>query len=192
MEKINFEDGQLMEKAYTIINGTKHYVEKATYTGTTPLSAFMLNKMQNNIEMAIEEKSSLPSGGTTGQVLAKANDVEWVEQTGGTSTEDMLPIGAVLNWFADVIPNNWLLCNGQEISRTDYAELFSVLSTKYGTGNGSTTFNLPDLQGRVAVGKSSSDTDFNVLGKTGGEKAHKLVVNEIPAHQHYKIGRAHV
>ena len=101
------------------------------------------------------------------------------------SPSDMLPIGAVLNWFADVIPNNWLLCNGQEISRTDYAELFSVLSTKYGTGNGSTTFNLPDLQGRATVGKSSSDTDFNVLGKTGGEKAHKLVVNEIPAHQHY-------
>lgn len=96
MEKINFKDGQLMEKAYTIVNGTKHYVEKATYTGTTPLSAFVLNKMQDNIETAIEEKSSLPAGGTTGQVLAKAsnndNDVEWVEQTGGSATGDTLPI----------------------------------------------------------------------------------------------------
>lgn len=107
------------------------------------------------------------------------------ENHGEDAPKDMLPIGATLQWFADVVPNNWLLCSGQAISRTDYAELFSVLGTKYGTGNGSTTFNLPDLQGRVAVGKNASDTDFSTLGKTGGEKKHKLTVTEIPSHQHY-------
>ncbi len=189
MEKINFEDGQLLEKAYTIINGKKHYVEKATYTGSTPLSAFVLNKMQQNIETAIEEKTSLPTGGTTGQVLAKASDndgdVEWVEQSGsGTTTGDTLPIGSVLEWYADTVPANWLLCDGQAVSRTDYTELFSLFGTKYGVGDGSTTFNLPDMRGKGPIGEDENDEDFNEIGKTGGEKKHTLTIAEMAKHNH--------
>lgn len=103
---------------------------------------------------------------------------------GGEATGDTLPIGATIEWHSDIIPENWLLCDGQAVSRTDYAELFNVLGTKYGTGDGSTTFNLPDLQGKVAVGKDENDTDFNVLGKTGGEKEHTLTVAEMPEHSH--------
>ncbi|MCI8470347.1 MAG: hypothetical protein HFJ35_02480 [Clostridia bacterium] len=192
MEKINFEDGQLEESAYVTINGVKHNVVKAKYTGSTPLSAFVLNKMQENIEKAIEEKSSLPEGGTIGQVLAKAsnedNDVEWIEQTGGGNiTGDTLPIGATIEWHSDIIPENWLLCDGQAVSRIDYSELFKVLGTKYGTGNGSTTFNLPNLKGKVAVGKDENDSDFNALGKNGGEKEHTLTIKEMPKHNHNYI-----
>lgn len=99
---------------------------------------------------------------------------------GGEATGDTLPIGATIEWHSDIIPENWLLCNGQAVSRTDYAELFNVLGTKYGTGDGSTTFNLPNLKGKVAVGKDESDTDFNELGKTGGEKEHTLTEQELP------------
>ena len=69
------------------------------------------------------------------------------------------------------------------VSRTTYAALFAITSTTYGSGDGSTTFNLPDLKGRVAVGKSA-DTEFDVLGETGGAKTHTLSESELPAHTH--------
>ena len=98
--------------------------------------------------------------------------------SGGT-VSDTLPIGSVVEWFSTTIPTNWLECNGQAISRTEYAELFAVIGTKYGSGDGSTTFNLPNIKGKTTVGLDIDDTDFNTLGKTGGEKTHTLIENEI-------------
>lgn len=99
--------------------------------------------------------------------------------SGGT-VSDTLPIGSVVKWFSTTIPTNWLACNGQAISRTEYAELFAVIGTKYGSGDGNTTFNLPNIKGKTTVGLDIDDTDFNELGKTGGEKTHTLTENEIP------------
>ena len=104
----------------------------------------------------------------------------------GGVTGDTLPIGAVIEWNSDIIPANWLLCNGQEVSRTDYAELFEILGTTYGEGDGSTTFNLPNRKGNVAVGKNEDDEDLDTLGKTGGEKDHTLTIDEMPSHDHQK------
>ena len=87
----------------------------------------------------------------------------------GTSG-DTLPIGSVVQWTSDNFPENWLRCDGREVSRSEYPELFSILGTTYGAGDGSTTFNLPDLRARVPVGKTTGDTDFNALGKYGGSK----------------------
>ena len=144
----------------------------------------------------------VPTGGKTGQVLAKKsnnnNDTEWVDQTGqGGATGDTLPIGAVVEFPSDNIPDNWLLCNGQAVSRTDYAELFAAIGTTWGAGNGSTTFNLPTKEGLVTVGKKTSDSDFNTLGKTGGKKTHThtqgqtgsttLTIAQIPSHIHSSL-----
>lgn len=97
---------------------------------------------------------------------------------------DTLPIGGIIAFDSDTIPNGWLLCDGRAVSRTKYAELFKAIGTKHGSGDGSTTFNLPNPKGRTLVGKDSTDTDFNTLGKTGGEKTHTLTVNEMPSHTH--------
>lgn len=139
----------------------------------------------------------VPEGGTTGQILAKKtnadNDTEWIDPPAGTGggsvTGDTYPIGSITAFAGSTIPANWLLCNGQAISRTDYSELFAVVGTTYGAGDGSTTFNLPDLRGRVAVGVDSTDANLDSLGKTYGEKEVALSINQIPAHTHTVTGR---
>lgn len=98
-----------------------------------------------------------------------------------------LPIGSITLYASDVVPENWLLCDGSAVSRTEYAALFNIIGTTYGSGDGSTTFNLPDLRGKVAVGKDSTQTEFDNLGETGGEKTHTLTVEEMPSHTHNVI-----
>lgn len=97
---------------------------------------------------------------------------------------DTLPVGAIMPFGSDIIPSNWLLCDGRAINREDYQELFNTIGTNFGSGDGFTTFNLPDLRKRVPVGKDENDTDFDILGATGGEKEHTLTIEEMPSHNH--------
>ena len=104
--------------------------------------------------------------------------------TGG----DTLPVGVIAT-FAEVDEDNslmsdWILCDGRELSRTTYSELFSVIGTKYGQGDGSTTFNVPKIDGRSLVGLDLKDEDFNEVGKTGGSKTHTQTVEELARHHH--------
>lgn len=97
---------------------------------------------------------------------------------------DTLPIGSVIAFGSGEIPTNWLMCDGREVSRETYKDLFSKIGTHYGEGDGETTFNLPNLAGKVAVGYDKDDEDFNTLGETGGEKEHTLTIEEMPSHAH--------
>ena len=97
---------------------------------------------------------------------------------------DTLPVGTIIPYAGTTIPSNYMKCEGQELSRIEYDILFSAIGTTYGAGNGTTTFNLPNLKGRVITGIDSNDTDFDVLGETGGEKTHTLTVGEMPSHNH--------
>jgi len=76
-------------------------------------------------------------------------------------------------------PSGWLLCQGQAVSRVTYAALYNIIGTIYGEGNGSSTFNVPDLQDRVPIGKSGS----RALGSTGG--------SETAAHTHAGPNHTH-
>ena len=98
---------------------------------------------------------------------------------------ESLPIGSMIPFGSqENIPSNWKICDGSAISRETYAELFNVIGTSYGAGDGSTTFNLPDKRGRVSVGLDSNQTEFDTIGKKGGEKTHQLTINEMPSHDH--------
>lgn len=63
-----------------------------------------------------------------------------------------VPVGVMHQFAGSTAPNGYLLCDGAAVSRTTYASLFTVLSTTYGSGDGSTTFNIPDLRGRIPIG----------------------------------------
>lgn len=107
--------------------------------------------------------------------------------TGGTSpAPDTVPLGAGLEWYGEIsdIPGSFKLANGQAISRSVYSDLFTLYGTKYGAGDGSTTFNLPNRNGRVAVGYDPNDTQFDVIGQTGGAKTHTLTISQMPIHNH--------
>lgn len=104
------------------------------------------------------------------------------------------PLGAVELWAGRGVPEGYLLCDGQQVRQTTYPELFAAIGTTYNTAfdcNGrklSTTsgfFRLPDLRGRFVVGQNSLDDDYKTIGMVGGEKVHRLTVEELPPHSHW-------
>lgn len=105
-------------------------------------------------------------------------------QSGGGSQPESAVVGAVQMFAGSSAPSGWLMCNGQAVSRTTYAKLFSAIGTTYGTGDGSTTFNLPDLRDRFPVG---AGTTYSLNAK-GGAVTVTLGASQIPAHSH---GMAH-
>ena len=92
--------------------------------------------------------------------------------------------GEIKMWAGDKIPDGWLLCDGSEVSKTKYPNLYSAIGDLWGVPNSSSNFKLPNLKGKVPVGYDSSDTDFGTVGKTGGEKEHTLKTSEMPSHSH--------
>lgn len=100
-----------------------------------------------------------------------------------------LPSGTVTAFAGGSAPSDWLLCDGSAVSRSVYADLFSAIGTTYGAGDGSTTFNLPDLRGRAVFGKGTH-ADVDALNDSDGITT---VANRRPKHQHtvYDPGHRH-
>jgi len=109
----------------------------------------------------------------------------------------IMPAGSVIPYAGASAPTGFLLCDGSAVSRTTYAALFAVVGTTYGVGDGSSTFTLPDLRGRVVAGQddmggASADrlTDQtgglngDTLGDTGGSETHTLTTAQLASHTH--------
>jgi Microcystin-dependent protein len=101
---------------------------------------------------------------------------------------EVLPLeymaGMIIQYAGEYAPKGFFICDGREVSRETYEDLFKIIGTTYGSGDGSKTFNIPNLKGRVPVGLDKNDNDFKMLGNTGGEKEHQLKIDEIPSHNH--------
>lgn len=122
-----------------------------------------------------------------------------------------VPTGVVMPYAGSSAPSGYLLCAGQEVSRTTYASLDSVIGTTYGAytngsgGAGTTHFRLPDLRGRVAVGRddmngsaanrvttAGSGVDGITLGANGGSQTHTLTEAQLPSHTHTQVAHSHI
>lgn len=104
-----------------------------------------------------------------------------------------IPLGVVVDFWGSTIPNDFMLCAGQEVSRTEYAALFAIIGTNAGAGNGTTTFNLPDYRGRVGAGLDNmggaaanrlTGMPAATFGGVGGASTVTLTMGQIPGHTH--------
>ena len=138
---------------------------------------------------------SLPAAdGSSGDVLQTDGSGNLSFTTISTET---IPAGSVMPYAGSTAPSGWLLSYGQEISRSTYAALFAAIGTTYGIGDGSTTFNVPDLRGRLVAGQDdmggtsadrltgqSGGVDGDTLGASGGAETHTLTTAELASHTH--------
>ena len=157
------------------------------------------------ITSTADELNLLDGGTSVGSSITIADTDGVVVNDGGTMKsvpasdfkEYIMPTGAVLPYAGSSAPTGFLLCYGQAISRSTYADLFSAISTTYGTGDGSSTFNVPDLRGRVVAGQDdmggssanrltdqTGGLNGDTLGDTGGSETHTLTTAQMPAHTH--------
>lgn len=121
---------------------------------------------------------------------AQAQSMTLIEQL--SEGIDMFTPGMIMPYAGSSAPTDWLLCDGSAVSRTTYADLFTVISTLYGVGDGSTTFNVPDLRGRAPISAGSgSGLTPRALATTGGEEEHQLTTAELASHAHSDAGHAH-
>ena len=134
---------------------------------------------------------NISGNGTSGQAIVSDGDGSFSYES------NIVPSGALMPFAGASAPTGFLLCHGQAVSRSTYATLFSAISTTYGSGDGSSTFNLPDLRGRVIAGQddmggSSADRLTNQtggingdnLGDTGGSETHALTTAQLASHTH--------
>ena len=121
------------------------------------------------------------------------------------SSVTLIPSGVILPFAGDVAPTDYLLCYGQTLNRSQYADLYAAIGETYGAGDGSTTFVLPDLRGRVIAGQDdmggnsanrltnqTGGLDGDALGATGGAETHTLSTAQIPNHSHFMVNNRNV
>ncbi len=98
---------------------------------------------------------------------------------------NVVPVGAIMPWPGVSAPPGFLICDGALISRATYAGLFTAIGTTFGTGNGTTTFGIPDMRSRTPIGAGQGAGLTNrVLGGVLGEETHLLTEAEMPSHEH--------
>lgn len=175
------------------INSGATAPEWASYATIESLEGLSLAQGDLLYATAADTLQRLPKG-TAGQLLqmnAGATAPEWTTPASG------LEVGTVFDYAGTSAPAKYLMLYGQNVSRTTYAALFAVLGTTYGAGDGSTTFGLPDLRGRVVAGKDdmggtsanrltglSGGVDGDVLGGAGGSETHALTSGQNGPHTH--------
>jgi len=176
----------------------------ATFDDPADGSTIIVNSQTYGISGG-DGKLKVPSGGITANELASDSVTSAKIQDGAVTSAKLnsdaisalMPTGTVLPFAGINAPTGYLFCDGDAISRTTYSSLFGIIETTYGVGDGSTTFNIPDLRGRVIAGQDdmggvsadrltglSGGVNGDNLGATGGSQTHTLTTSEIPSHTH--------
>lgn len=183
-------------------NGSGTYQPPAgqpVVTGTS-ISSTVFNTLVSDLANALTTSvasdgqtpmtGNLPMGGNKviGLAAAAANgDAVCYEQiNNGTLGAYFVPSGALIDYAGVTPPAGFLLCDGSAVSRATYAALFAAISTTWGAGDGSTTFNVPDLRGQTTIGSGTgTGLTARTVGATYiGEERHVLTTTELAAHNH--------
>ena len=121
-----------------------------------------------------------------GYVIARVRKEEgggYQSCTAKVSQIDSEEVGSIIAYAGEDIPKGYLLADGKAVSRKAYSKLYKIIATTYGAGDGATTFNLPNVRGRVIVGQGKSGS-YKDIGDTGGEISHILTIDELASHTH--------
>jgi microcystin-dependent protein len=129
--------------------------------------------------------------GDTRVIMCDGTDIEYGHEVAAAA--EVVPVGGVMHYAGTTAPSGWVFCYGQAISRTTFSALYAALGTTYGAGDNVTTFNLPDLRGRVIAGKDdmggssanrltnqSGGLNGDTLGATGGAETSTLAALNLP------------
>ena len=143
---------------------TRNIVPRATGEGQIGTSAKTWSAVYaNDIVVTNGVTAATFTGDLTGDVtgdLTGTASKATADENGNNiaNTYQLAVVGAVIAFAGSTSPAGWLLCDGSAVSRTDYAALFAVIGTTYGTGDGSTTFNLPNLVDKFVEGSATAGT----------------------------------
>ena len=198
-------------KVPVAISGTVSITGNVVVSGTSSFFSNITMKAENEVRFADADSSHYIAIQAPATVTANVTytlphndgiDGQFLKTNGSgiLSFTSSIPIGTVLPFAGSSLPaNGWLFCNGQAINRTTYSALFTTIGTTYGVGDGSLTFNIPDMRGRVPAGLdvdssgfalritvTASDVSGTVLGSTGGTQTHTLTAGELPTSATYR------
>jgi len=153
-----------------------------TEAGSVPMPEFRI--LNCNLEW---RPSNIAAWSNLGNVCGADGEPGQDGMNGASGADAFMPIGAIVPYGGATAPSGWLLCHGQAVSRSTYSALFAVIGVAFGNGNGSTTFNVPDMRQRVPRGiqEVSGGTPVTLaMGTAFGADQVTLVKANLPPHTH--------
>lgn len=172
----------VLDTDYKIVNNTYHSGH-TNYERPISLGNSYDYQKQYDFKIEIEdvlEQVVITQSVSKGQPIVNWDDdhfningdiTQYEQPFSGGGGGETLSVGTILEYPASSnLPSGWMICDGSAISRSEYSQLFNIIGTSFGSGDGSTTFNIPNKKGRISVGVDSSQTEFDTIGKTGGSK----------------------
>lgn len=186
---------------YIAISGTATITSLGTGTNKTRFvratGAFTLTHNATSLILPGGANIVAAAGDTFVAISDASSNVRVHQYQRAAVVPNALPVGVIIDYAGTAAPAGWLLCYGQNVSRTTYAALFTAIGVTYGVGDGSTTFTLPDYRGRVSAGQDdmggtsanrltglTNGVDGDTLGAVGGLESDTLTTANIPAHAH--------
>ena len=185
----------------TVVRGQDSTTAIAYSTGDRVelrVTAALLAAIRDSVAPAdgVVTSAKLADGAVITSKIADGNVT--VAKLVAAAQQSLTPVASVLPYAGTTAPTGWLFCDGAAVNRTIYTTLFGIIGTTYGVGDGSTTFNIPDLRGRAIAGRDISvlgsfadrlttagaAINSQTLGANGGAQTVTLNITQIPAHTH--------